>query len=73
MADKRPDYRVYTVIKREGTDEQGKPRDFWLNLGVGYVHEDKQGLNVLLQALPVDGRLVIRKYEDKPKEPKGDL
>ena len=73
MAEKKPDYRAYAVIKREGTDEQGKPRDFWLNIGAGFRHEDGQGMNVLLQALPVDGKLVIRKFEEKPKEPKDDL
>ena len=32
-----PDYRAYTVIKREGKD------DYWLNLGVAFRHEDGEG------------------------------
>ena len=65
---KRPDFRAFTVIKREGVDEDGKPRDFCLNFGVAYRHEDGEGVNILLQALPIDGKLVLRRYkEEKPK------
>jgi len=54
----KPDYRVYTVIKREGKD------DYWLNLGVAFRHENGEGYNVLLQAMPLDGKLVMRTYKD---------
>ena len=49
-----PAYRAYTVVKREGKD------DFWLNLGVAFPHEDGEGFNILLQALPIDAKLVLR-------------
>ena len=45
-----PAYRAYTVIRREGKD------DYWLNLGVAFPHEDGEGFNLLLQALPTDGK-----------------
>ena len=64
----KPAYRVYTVVKREGKD------DFWLNLGIAYPHEDGEGFNLLLQALPVDGKLVLRRYKEEDEEvekPKG--
>ena len=57
-----PAYRAYTVIKREGKD------DYWLNLGVAFPHEDGEGFNVLLQAMPLDGKLVLRTYKEKPEE-----
>ena len=44
----KPAYRAYTVIKREDKD------DYWLNLGACYPHEDGEGFNLLLNALPVD-------------------
>jgi hypothetical protein len=53
-----PAYRVFTVVKRDGQD------DFWLAIGAAFAHQDGDGLNVVLQALPTDGRLVLR----KPKE-----
>lgn len=55
----KPDYRVYTVIKREGKD------DFWLNLGVAFKHDDGEGFNLLLQAQPLDGKLVMRTYREE--------
>ena len=59
----KPAFRVYTVIKR-GDDKD----DYWLNLGVAFPHEDGDGFNVLLQAAPLDGKLVLRRYKDEPEE-----
>ena len=57
-----PTHRAYTVIKREGKE------DYWLNLGVCFRHEDGEGFNILLQAAPLDGKLVLRTYKEKPEE-----
>ena len=57
-----PTHRAYTVIKREGRE------DYWLNLGVAFAHEDGEGFNLLLQAAPLDGKLVLRTYKEKPEE-----
>jgi hypothetical protein len=59
-----PAYRAYTVIKREGKE------DYWLNLGIVFAHEDGEGFNILLQALPVDAKLVLRRYKEKEEEQK---
>jgi len=61
----QPAYRAYSVIKREGQDG-----DFWLPIGAAFEHSDGGGLNVILQALPLDGKLVLRvpKDDDKPAE-----
>lgn len=58
----KPAYRAYTVIKRDGKE------DFWLNLGVAFEHEDHGGYNLLLQALPIDGKLVLRRYKEDEEE-----
>lgn len=52
--DNEPTFRAYTVIKREGQ------QDFWLNIGAAFTHQDGGGLTVALQALPIDGRVVLR-------------
>ncbi len=50
-----PIYTAYTVVKRgEGKD------DWWIAIGAAFAHADGEGLNVLLQALPMDGKLVLR-------------
>ena len=60
-----PAYRAYTVIKREGKD------DYWLNIGVCFPHDDGDGFNLLLQALPLDGKIVLRTYKEDEEEEKG--
>ena len=60
---RRPTHRAYTVIKREGQD------DFWLNLGLVFAHKDGKGLNIMLQAFPLDGKIVCREIaEEAPEE-----
>jgi hypothetical protein len=55
---KQPTHRAYSVIRREGQD------DFWLNLGLVFPHKDGAGFNIMLQALPLDGKLVCREITD---------
>ena len=62
MADKQPaapTHRVYTVIKREGQD------DYWLNIGLAFPHKDGNGFNIVLQALPLDGKIVCREITER--------
>ncbi|HEX8167169.1 MAG TPA: hypothetical protein VF601_15475 [Beijerinckiaceae bacterium] len=58
MPNEQPGYRVYTVIERENEEP------FWLNLGLAFPHKDGHGFNVLLNALPLDGKLVIRQQDE---------
>jgi len=59
-----PSYRAYTVIKREGQD------DFWQSLGAAFPHQDGKGFNIVLQALPIDGKIVLREpQEDERDQP----
>ena len=65
MADKQPaapTHRVYTVIKREGQD------DYWLNIGLAFPHKDGNGFNIVLQALPLDGKIVCREITNDEGE-----
>jgi len=59
MANQQPSHRAYTVIKREGQD------DFWLVIGAAFMHQDGDGYNVVLQALPIDGKIVLRLPKDE--------
>ncbi len=59
MANQQPSYWAYTVVKRDGQD------DFWLAIGAAFMHQDGEGFNIVLQALPIDGKIVLR-------VPKGD-
>lgn len=52
----QPAMRAFTVIKREGQD------DFWLPIGAAFAHQNGEGFNVILQAMPIpngDGQCKI--------------
>lgn len=57
-------YRVYSIIERAKQD------DYWLNIGVAFPHEDGDGFNVMLQALPLhgNGKIVLRAYDPERHE-----
>ena len=50
----RPDYRAYTVIKKHDQ------KDIWVTIGAGFQHRDGEGINILLEAMPLDGKVVLR-------------
>jgi hypothetical protein len=62
----QPELRAFTVIKRaEGQD------DFWLPIGAAFAHQNGDGYNVILQAMPIpngDGQCKIVLRTPKPDE-----
>lgn len=62
----KPTHGVYHV-RGEGKSA------YWTQIGAAWLHDDKQGLNLALDFLPVraDGRLVIRIKSDKPESTGG--
>lgn len=66
---KQPTHRAYSVIRREGQD------DFWLNLGLVFPHKDGGGFNIILQAFPLDGKIVCREItaEDQGQSEVGPI
>lgn len=53
-----PIYQAYTVIEREGK------YSYWLGIGAAFSHADGNGRNLMLQALPLDGKIVLRPPKD---------
>lgn len=62
---RRPDFDVFVV---DGDDE-GKAKGFWTKVGGAWTHEDGDGLAIVLAALPVNGRLVLRKPKPTTETP----
>ena len=64
----RPTYRAYIVEDRDGTtpDEHS---GYWTKIGAAWPHADGKGLNIVLSALPVTGRIVLREYVAEEHEP----
>ena len=51
---KRPSHEVFIV---DGEGEKAR----WTPIGAAWPHDDGKGYNVTLVAVPLDGRLVLRK------------
>lgn len=63
---KKPTHRAFVV--KPFTDKDGKEKGRWLEIGSVWTHDDGKGFEVRLEALPTDGRIVIRRDEPKPKQ-----
>lgn len=58
------DYVIFTVVDTDRVDENGKTISRWKEVGVAF--QNKDSITGLLDALPVNGKIVLRK--PKPKE-----
>lgn len=61
----KPTYTAFTT--REYKDGE-KDKTFWLQIGSAFPHKNGKGLNVILDALPVNGRIVLLPPDEKPAE-----
>jgi len=59
--------RVYTVreFKRSGSDETEQS---WTPIGVAFLNKKDEGFTIRLDALPLDGTLVVRPPKDDADE-----
>lgn len=64
----KPSHKAYAVEDRVVEGEETDA--FWTRIGSAWPHKDGKGLNVVLSALPVNGRLVLREYT--PEDEKAD-
>ena len=63
MAEKMPDYVVYAVRERDGA------KDVWTRIGAAFKHE-KDGVTLLLDALPVGRKVVLMPPREEDKATK---
>jgi hypothetical protein len=59
---KRPTHTAYSV--REYTKNGQKAAD-WNRVGVAWAHRDGRGIDIVLDANPVNGRVAVRENEPK--------
>jgi len=60
---KKPDLIAYDVRDREN----GK-KGIWSTVGAVWFHKDGKGADVLLHAIPLTGRIVLRERTEKPDQ-----
>lgn len=56
---RRPSHAAYSVKEREGKKGEWRP------IGVAWPHADGKGFNVVLDLMPLDGRITLRAVEDR--------
>ena len=69
----KPSHKVFVVDNdRQPADAGEDQTGFWTRIGSAWPHKDGRGLNVVLSALPVGNRIVLREYteEDEQREAK---
>jgi len=58
----KPAFTAYAVIEYgEGDTKKAK----WREIGAAWPHKDGKGFDVVLEALPVSGRVTLRQPEEK--------
>lgn len=60
---KQPHYKAFVLSK------QKDKKDFWTPIGAGFMHGDQAGINVILHAIPLDGKIVLRPFEAHTSTP----
>lgn len=58
-----PSHLAYQVTDRENQ------KSIWTRVGSAWAHGDGKGFNIQLDALPLDGRISLRVYEDRKDQP----
>lgn len=58
----RPSHKVFVVD--DSKDDAENDKGWWTRIGSAWEHADHAGYSVVLQAAPLNGRLVLRKYTD---------
>ena len=56
---KQPSHIAYQVRDREGR------KGIWTRIGSAWPHADGKGMNIQLEAVPLDGRITLRVLSEK--------
>ena len=57
----------YDVLVADEYERDGQKQVNWMRVGVGFPHEDGDGMQITLKALPINGTLVVRLHKPKPE------
>ena len=60
-ASKTPSHIVYHVRDRAGSES------FWTRIGAAWAHADRNGFNIQIETVPLDGRITLRVASEKAK------
>lgn len=58
----KPVFHAYSIREYE---KDGKKDSFWTKVGVAFGHEDGKGFNIVLDCVPLDGKISLREPRSK--------
>jgi hypothetical protein len=61
----RPTHTAFSVRKYQ---KNGEHRSDWTPVGVAWLHNDGEGFDIVLEAIPVSGRIALRKNKPKSEQ-----
>jgi hypothetical protein len=53
-----PSHIAYKISK-------GGEKSYWTRIGIAFAHKDEKGFSLLLESLPIDGKITLRIAEEK--------
>jgi hypothetical protein len=59
---KQPTHSIFQVIERE------KNVSIWSRIGAAWAHQEGDGFNLVFNAIPLTGRVVLLKKDTEEKE-----
>jgi hypothetical protein len=62
---KRPTHTAYSVRKYQ---KNGEHKSQWTPIGSGWLHGDGEGFDIVLECIPVNGRVALRKNKPKSEQ-----
>ena len=62
---KRPTHTAYSVREYQ---KNGQKESDWTRIGVAWAHRDGDGFDIILEALPINGRVALRKSKPKSEQ-----
>jgi hypothetical protein len=63
----KPSHKVF-VVDDLPPDAPKDAKPFWTRIGSAWPNKDGEGYNIVLSALPTNGRLVLRTYDEKDEK-----
>ena len=63
-------HRIAYAVADGAPDDKGESSSRWTRIGVSFLNKDNSE-TVFLDALPVNGKIILRKPKDKPSEGEG--
>jgi len=59
-----PTYIAYHV-KDTTAGDTGEKRGVWIKVGAAWPNKDGRGFNIILDVVPLDGRLILREFSER--------